>query len=60
MIDLIQNQLLTQARFMLAQRVDATANRRDLVAQVEVEALDKGCVDLPAIRGPRRAILPPA
>jgi hypothetical protein len=43
-VNLIQNQLLTQACFMRAQRVDATANGGDMMAQVKVQALCNGAL----------------
>jgi hypothetical protein len=51
MISLIQNQLLTQACFMLAPCVDPASYGGDMMAQVKVKAFRKGSIDLPAIGG---------
>src|SRR5712691_4256366 len=47
-VDVEQRQLLLQAVLALAQRVDPAANRRHALANVQVEPLYKGCIDLPA------------
>ena len=41
-----ERQLLTQARFVFAQRVDSPPDGRDMLAQVQIEALDKRRIDL--------------
>src|ERR1043165_8413070 len=51
LIDLIQNQLLAQASFLRAQRVDAASYGGDMGAQVKVEAFNQGRINLPAIGG---------
>src|SRR6266446_7462801 len=47
-IDLIQHQLLPEARLVFAQRGDATTDRRHMLADSEIEAFNEGGVDLPA------------
>src|SRR5712691_7847467 len=49
-IHVVYSQLLPQALLSLAERGDATPNRRHMLAQAEVEALNEGGVDLPATR----------
>ena len=49
-IDLEQHQLILQARFALAERVDPAPDRRHPLADVEVESFHKGGVDGPATR----------
>ena len=44
-IDLEQHQLLPPARFALTQRVDPAPDRRDPLADVEVEALHTGGIE---------------
>src|SRR6266446_9034323 len=48
---MIQGQLLAYAVLALAQRGNATPNRRHMLAQAEVEAFHEGRIDLPAARG---------
>jgi len=50
MVDVEHHQLMLQAVFALTQRVDPTPYRRHALANVEVEPLHKGCIDLPATR----------
>src|SRR5215472_17483185 len=47
-IDLEQGQLISQACFALAERVDPASTRRHPLADVEVEPLHKGGLDGPA------------
>src|SRR4029453_14656651 len=47
-IDLIQHQLLAQAPFVFAQRADPPANSSHMLADVEVDPLDEGGIDLAA------------
>ena len=47
-VTVLQGQLLAQAVFALAQSGDAPADRRYMLTDVEVQALHKGGVDLPA------------
>src|SRR5439155_16240334 len=47
-IHVVHSSLLPQALLALAERGDATPNRRHLLAQAEVEALDEGGLDVPA------------
>ena len=47
-IDVIQRQLLAQARFVFAQRADPPANSSHMLADVEVDPLDEGGIDLAA------------
>jgi hypothetical protein len=47
-IDVIQHQLLAQARFVFAQRADPPANSSHMLADVEVDPLDEGGIDLAA------------
>ena len=47
-IDLKQGQLIPQARFALTQRIDPASDGRHSLADVEIEALDKGGIDGPA------------
>src|SRR2546427_13035241 len=47
-IDLIQHQLLPEARLVFAQRGDATTDRRHMLADSEIEAFHEGGGDLPA------------
>src|ERR1043166_2955869 len=47
-IDLEQSQLLPQARFAPAPGVDPASDRRDALAEVEVEPFNKSGVDGPA------------
>jgi hypothetical protein len=47
-IDLEQHHLLTQAVLALAQRGDPTSNRRHMLADAEVQALNEGRIALPA------------
>ena len=51
MIRLEKSQLVTQTRFVFAQRVDSPPNGGDMVAEVQVQALHKCGIDLPALRG---------
>jgi hypothetical protein len=41
---------MLQAVLALAQRVDPAADRGHALAQVQIEPLYKGCIDLPATR----------
>src|SRR5262247_2559571 len=50
-IRLEQSQLVTQSRFVFAQRVDPPPNGGDMLAEVQVQALHKCGIDLPALRG---------
>jgi hypothetical protein len=50
-IDLEERQLLTQPRFVFAHRGDPPPNRRHRLAQVQMQALDKGRIALPAPLG---------
>jgi len=45
---------MTQPRFVFAQRDDPTPGRRHMLAQIQIEALDKACVDLPPSLGQDR------
>ena len=45
-----QGHLLAQTVLALAQRAGTTANRRHVLTEIEIEALHKGRVDLPATR----------
>ena len=47
-IDVKQRQLLSQARFALAERIDPAPERRHPLTDIEVEALHKGRLDRPA------------
>ena len=47
-IDVIQRQLLAQARFVFAQRADPSPHRGHMLADGEVQPLDEGGVDLAA------------
>ena len=47
-VDLEQHQLIPQALFAPAQRVDSASDRRDALTDIEVEPLDKGSIDGPA------------
>jgi hypothetical protein len=49
-----ERQLLTQARFVCAPRVDAPPDGRDRLAQVQIQALDKRRVDRPTPLGQPR------
>src|SRR5262249_39777655 len=49
-IDLIQGQLLPYACLVFAQCRNAPSNSGDMLAQVEIEALDEGGVDVPTTR----------
>jgi hypothetical protein len=53
-VDMEQSQLLTQARFMFAPRVDAPPDGRDMLAKVQIQALDKRRIDLPTTLGQPR------
>src|SRR4029453_14379042 len=44
-------ELLAQARFMLAQRVDPTADSRHMLTQIQVEPFHEGRIDLPPLLG---------
>jgi hypothetical protein len=46
-----QHDLLPQTVLALAQRINATANSGDILADGQVEAFDKRRLDLPATRG---------
>src|SRR5262245_45310049 len=50
MVGVQHGHLLAQACFLLTEGSDATANRRYVLTEVEIEALHKGRVDLPAMR----------
>ena len=41
-----QGQLLSQPRFVFAQRIDPTADRRHMLAKVQIQALNKTRIDL--------------
>jgi hypothetical protein len=41
--------LLPQAVLALAQRGDTPPDRGDMLADVQIDALHKGCIDLPAM-----------
>jgi hypothetical protein len=47
-VDVKYHQLMPHAILALAQRVDLTPDRRHALANVQVEPLDKGGIDLPA------------
>jgi hypothetical protein len=47
-IHLEQGQLIPQARFALAERIDPTTNRRYALTNIEVEPFDKRGIDRPA------------
>ena len=49
-IDLIQSQLLPYVCLVFAQCRNAPSNSGDMLAQVEIEALDEGGVDVPTTR----------
>ncbi len=49
-VHVIQGQLLVYAVLALAQRGNATPNRRHMVADAQVEALNERGVDVPATR----------
>jgi len=49
-----QSQLLTQARFVCAPRVDSPPDGRDMLAKVQIQALDKRRIDLPTSLGQPR------
>src|SRR5882724_2623880 len=51
---MVQSQLLTQARFVFAPRVDAPPDGRDMLAKVQIQALDKRRIDLPSSLGQHR------
>jgi hypothetical protein len=46
-----ERQLLAQSRFVFAQRVDPTTDRRHMLAKIQIQALDKGGMDLPTALG---------
>ena len=50
MIHLEQRQLIPQACFALAERVDPTAHRCHALTEIEVEPLHKGGIDRPTTR----------
>jgi len=50
MVRLEQHQLMLQAVLALTQRVDPAPHRRHALTNVEVEALDKRRIHLPATR----------
>src|SRR5712691_11949017 len=50
-IRVIHRQLLAHAGFLCAYGGDTPPHRRHMLADIEVEALHKGRVDLPALRG---------
>jgi hypothetical protein len=47
-------QLLTQSRFVFAQRVDPPTDRRHMLAKIQLQAFGKGGVDRPAPLGQDR------
>jgi hypothetical protein len=47
MVCMEERQLLTQPRFVFAQGVDSRPDRRHMLANIQIQALDKGGVDLP-------------
>jgi hypothetical protein len=49
-----ERQLLTQARFVFAPRVDSPPDGRAMLAQVQIQALDKRRIDLPTSPGQPR------
>ena len=49
-VDVVERQLLTQARLTLAQRTGPPSKGRDMLAQAEVEAFHQRGVDVPAQR----------
>ena len=49
-----ERQLLTQSRFVFAQRVDPTTDGRHMLAKIQIQALGKGGVDLPTPLGQDR------
>ena len=49
-VNMVERQLLAQARLPLAQRAGTPSNRRDVLTQTEVEALHQGGVDVPTQR----------
>ena len=53
-VHMAQRQWVPQLDFVFAQRVDPTADRCDMLAKVEIEALDKCGVDLPPPLGQDR------
>ena len=60
MVHLEQRQLILQACFALAQSVDSASDRRDPLAEVEVEPLHKGCIDSPPTSCQERFDGPPS
>jgi hypothetical protein len=46
-----ERQLLTQARFVFAQRGDPSTDRRHMLTKVQIQACDEGRIDLPAPLG---------
>jgi hypothetical protein len=46
-----ERQLLTQPHFVFTHRVDPTTDRRHMLAKIQIQALDKGGVDLPTPLG---------
>src|SRR5262249_50717148 len=49
-VDMIEGQLLVDAVLTLAQRGDPPSHRRHMLADAQVDALDEGGLDLPAVR----------
>jgi hypothetical protein len=45
---MMQGQLLPQALLALAERADSPSNRGHMLADGQVDALDKGGIDVPA------------
>ena len=46
-IRLEQSQLVTQSRFVFAQRVDPPTDGRHMLTKIQIQALSKGRVDFP-------------
>ena len=50
-VGLVEGQLLVQAVFPFAQGHHTPPDRGHMLADGEIDPLDEGCVDLPALRG---------
>jgi hypothetical protein len=49
-VNLKQHQLMLQAFFALANRIDPSSNGGNALTDIEIEPLDHGRIDLPATR----------